>query len=159
MKKIIILISTLLIISCNKDDSSKVTPPENEVNISFETVAIGINGNFPPILKDTLPSKGIGFHFTNQSDWQDFKSKYLDLFLDRVVYQKNIDFNDQDILALIYNPSDGNPYIEIKRIINTDSTINIYYEYLAIGDSYSFDQPYHIVKTKKLNKKIIYIQQ
>lgn len=159
MKKIIILISTLLILSCNKDDSSKVSPPENEVNIGFETVAIGINGNFPPILLDTLPSKGIGFHFKNGTDWQVFKSKYLDLFLNRVKYQKNIDFNTEDIIALIYNPSDGNPYIEIKKIINTDSTINIYYEYSANGDSHSMDQPYHIIKTKKLDKKIIYIQQ
>lgn len=159
MRKIIIVISIVFVYSCNKENTSKNTTPENEISIDFETIAIGLNGNFPPILKDTLLSKGIGFHFTNQSDWQDFKSKYLDLFLDRVVYQKNIDFNDQDILALIYNPSDGNPYIEIKKIINTDSTINIYYEYLAIGDSYSFDQPYHIVKIKKFNKKIIFIQQ
>jgi hypothetical protein len=158
MKKIILILPIIFIASCLKEESSKVIPPENEITIPFETVAIGINSNLSSNPIDTS-SKCVGFHFKDEREWQSFKTKYLDLFSTNVEYQKSIDFNSEDIISLIHCSSDGSPYIEVKKITKNDSAILVFYRYTANSDLFTSIQPYHIIKTKKLDKKIICIQQ
>ena len=162
MKKILLLLLSFFVISCNDDDVEPV------VTAPFVPVVIN------PILiaKDNqnAPIEGISmenFIINENSSWINIKNlmdaPYIAFGLGNYYTETNfseltIDFTNYTVIAVfdrVYG--DGYHSIDIMNITEFETTIVVTVENLQTGNTSSVvTQPYHIVKIPKASKPIVF---
>ena len=162
MKKLFLLLFSLMVISCNDDDVAPVvTPP-------FVPVVID------PILiakrNDNGPVEGISmenFIINDNSSWINIKNlmdaPYIAIGLGNYYTENHfsettLDFTNYTVIAIFDRGySNGGHSIDITNITEFETTIIVTVENLQTGNTSSVGtQPYHIVKIPKATKPIVF---
>lgn len=160
MKKLFLLLFSLMVISCNDDDVAPVvTPPF--VPVVIEPVLISKRNNI---------STSVGINqqniiYNNESNWVALLNQIDDFyqtgginFTQLYFEETSIDFTNYTVIAVfdqVYG--NGGHTIDITNITEFETTIVVTVENLQTGNTSSVvTQPYHIVKIPKATKPIVF---
>ena len=100
-------------------------------------------------------------HITDSITWNKFLIKFDSAReISSHFVEKNIDFGKFDIIAAIdSNRNDAGFDIKITEIFEFERRYEVGIEKRRYGGALITAQPFHIVKTYKLNKPIVYIEK
>ncbi len=117
----------------------------------------------PPDL-ETISRSGFGglneqgdYVINSEGEWSELLNRT------RIRFQEppSIDFSKNTVIAVFLGTrSTGGYTIEIKDIVETDDEVMVYVEETSPGPGenviMAVTQPYHIVKTKKITKEVVF---
>ncbi|MDO4783136.1 MAG: hypothetical protein Q4A09_07970 [Capnocytophaga felis] len=142
--KTLLTLLLLVIIGCGKKMNETIQ------DITFTTIAKGtLYGNGK---ENINKSNSI---ISSQSDFNDLIFKMSSVNdISNTLAEKEIDFSQYQIIAIFDEIKSSGTSIMIKRIVEHKDYIKVFINEI-IKDEAVINQPYHIVKTPKLEKKII----
>lgn len=159
MKKIILLLVSILTISCNNNDEPT---PALFIPITINSTLVGkyrLSGSEGVMQQNII--------INNNSDWVNLKnqidSQFIAIGLGNYHTENNfeettIDFTNFTVIAIfdqVYG--NGGHSIDITNITEYETNLIVTVENLQTGNtSSSYSQPYHIVKIPKTTKPIVF---
>jgi hypothetical protein len=158
MKKLFLLLFSLMVISCNDDDVAPVvTPPF--VPVVIEPILISKRDITPNVInpqKTVIDTNEEWNALLNQIDnfYQPFGIDFMTLYFSESI----IDFNNYTVISIFDRGySNGGHSIDITNITEFEDNIIVTVENLQTGNTSSVGtQPYHIVKIPKATKPIVF---
>ena len=137
-----VLVLPVLVSGCVQTQEPPKQPPD------FETISRGTFGG--------LDEQG-DYVINSEGEW----SELLNRTQIRFQEQPAIDFSKSTVIAVFLGTrSTGGYTIEIKDIVETDDEVMVYVEETSPGPGenviMAVTQPYHIVKTKKITKEVVF---
>lgn len=139
-------------------DTVDETPPPNEgdpdessseeTELQFETIAKGSGGH----------SEKVNYLIENDSDWEELWEKVNSLSISKPP-SPEVDFTQNSIIAIFQGmKSTGGYSIEIIKVVETENSVEVFIKEVSPGENcivtQAFTQPHHIIKTKKIDKKV-----
>ena len=161
MKKIILILISIVIVSCNDNDDEPIVVPF--VPVTITSTMIGKRN-------DKAPTEGISqqnFVINDETNWTNIKNQmdapYIAIGLGNYYTENNfeettIDFANFTVIAVfdqVYG--NGGHSIDITNITEYENNIVVTVENLLTGNGSSVvTQPYHIVKIPRNPKPIVF---
>lgn len=151
MKKVILLvglISILLVIGCVTQLSGQ--------ELTFETI---LKGDY------SGHNERKDYVIRDSSEWEDLwgkvQSRVLPTPISAITDLPDIDFNDEMVIAVFQGSrSTGGYAIEITKIVEKENSVEVFVKETAPSPdslvTQAFTQPHHIVKTKRVDKEVIF---
>ena len=158
MKKIILILISIVIVSCNDNDDEPIVVPFVPVTITPILVGKGnLNGSEGVSQQNIVINDNTNWNnLKNQIDlyYQPFGINYTEQYFE----ETTIDFDNFTIISVfdqVYG--DGGHTIDITSIIEYETNIVVTIENIQPGNGSSvIRQPYHIVKIPKATKSIVF---
>lgn len=150
MKKIVLLIITIFLITACSSDSESVFVPQN-----IEPILVGKGSILSPFDSNNNSQYLI---IENQNDWDSFvQTLEAAGNISQILVETDIDFSNFTVIALIdkRKPTYGNT-IDILNITENENDITVSVGWLIEGDALTPSQALHIVRIEKINKPIIF---
>ncbi|NYT00930.1 MAG: protease complex subunit PrcB family protein [Methanocellales archaeon] len=153
MKKIILLIgliSILLISGC-------VTQPSDQ-EITFENISKGSysghNERGDYVIKNSSELDNL---------WGKMQSRGTTTPISAIIDLPDVNFNDEMVVAVFQGTqSTGGYAIEIIKIVEKENSVEVFVKETSPSPdslvTQAFTQPHHIVKTKRVDKEVIFIR-
>lgn len=159
MKKVILIVTAILVLGCNSDNEETVAvfePVEIEPSLIGKQ-NLSIPTNNPQQQNTVISDEIIWINFKNQIDsyYQQFGINYTQQYFT----ETTIDFNNFIVIAVIDQfYTNGGYTIDITNITEFENEIVVTIENLnSTGNGSNVAiQPYHIVKIPKVNKPIFF---
>ena len=161
MKKLFLLLFSLMVISCNDDDVEPVIIPPF-VPVVIEPILISkrsINSTLDIVQQNTVFNSEINWNLLlNQFDAPFISIGLGNYFTESYFEETVIDFTNYTVIVVIDRIyGNGGHSIDITNITEFETTIVVTVENLQTGNTSSVvTQPYHIVKIPKATKPIVF---
>jgi hypothetical protein len=158
MKKLFLLLFSLMVISCNDDDVEPVvTPPFEPIIINY--TLISKRNIYPNVVNQQKTVINTSIEWNNLLT--QIHNFYLPAGIDfttQYFTETIIDFNNYTVIVVFdQSYSSGGHSIDITNITEFETNIIVTVENLQTGNGSSVGtQPYHIVKIPKANKPIVF---